>query len=90
MRQRDYIWITRETPGDVRRRILAEVAAETGVPIAEMMGYSRMRPICEARWRAWHRLRTETNKSLKQIGDLFGRDHTTVMNGLRRYQQMDA
>lgn len=86
------------THGDVRSHIpigghrpsdadvvLEQVARESGVPVAELVGRSRARYVVWARHRAMARLRDE-GWSLPAIGEVFGRDHTTVLHGIRRME----
>lgn len=68
------------------RDIAREVAAKHLVPVKEMLGRSHKRPLVRARWEAYYRCRHEAHQSLGAIASLFGRDHTTVWYGLRRYE----
>jgi hypothetical protein len=72
--------------------LLSSVAADHGLSIRDLESESRRGPVVRARqefmWRArairWsdggHRY------SLPMIGDFLGRDHTTVLHGVRRHQ----
>ena len=65
------------------RLIVRQVAEITGVPAEALFGrcrrqpYSRLRQLC-------YLLAYERGFSLPQIGRAFGRDHTTVLYGIRR------
>lgn len=65
------------TPGPCRR-IIDAVAAETGVPVAEILSNSRRRDIVLARHDAIWRCLAETQLSLVVVGRIFGRDHTSI------------
>ena len=71
----------------VWRRVLIEVARKHGLAVADLTGPRRARKIVAARQEAYYRMRTETMLSLLQIGQrLGGKDHTTVLYGIRRYE----
>ncbi|MDX1438054.1 MAG: chromosomal replication initiator protein DnaA, partial [Anaerolineales bacterium] len=63
-------------------QIVEAVAVDFDVPLDEMLGRSRAREVALPRQIAMYLLREELNLSLPQIGEqLGGRDHTTVMYG---------
>lgn len=71
--------------------ILRDVAERYDVGVDEIVGPSRVRqfvvPRQEVMWRARH----ETPLSLPQIGQrLGGRDHTTVLHGVRQHERRMA
>ena len=77
-----------ETPA---RRILNEVAEKHKMPVASFRSKSRMMPFINLRHEACYRLSTELGFSLMQIGRLMGnRDHTTVLNAIRRHKKILA
>lgn len=64
--------------------ILNSVAGATGISIAEIKGDKRTRPVVQARHLAMYLARELTDTSLPKIGERFGgRDHTTVMHGVK-------
>lgn len=63
------------------REIAEAVAAETGVPVADIMSSSRKRIPVHARWEVWKRL-AALGWSAGKIGRPWGYDHSTVMHGL--------
>ena len=70
--------------------IIRLVCAKHCVSPRDLMGVGRDKPTCDARFEAMYRVRTEikiagSEPSLPQIGKWFGRDHTSVLNALRRY-----
>ncbi len=84
MIERDWLKIGRPT----MRAILQEVAAETGYSIEQLKSQSRKHSLAIARHYAMWRMRQETRQSLPQIGAfLGGRDHTTVLHGVRKHAQ---
>lgn len=67
--------------------IATEVAAKHKVRFSDMLSIRRTRAAVAARQEAFWRCREETSMSLPQIGRMFGgRDHTTVMHGIRKYE----
>jgi hypothetical protein len=80
--------VTTETPA---RRIMNEVAEKHKMPIAAFRSPSRKMPFVNLRHEACYRLSAELGFSLMQIGRLMGnRDHTTVLNAIRRHKKILA
>ena len=65
-------------------RVVDAVSKLTGVTIAEIMGPRRDRHIIRARFAAMAIARDYLNLSYPQIGREFNRDHTSVINAMRR------
>lgn len=69
------------------KTIIFELCEKHGVTIAEIVGSKRTRHIVVARHEAFHRLSTETTMSLSQIAyRMGGRDHTTVIWGIKAHK----
>ena len=64
-------------------RIICEVAREFRVPARDLMSRKRTQWISRVRHRAWASLHDE-GYIVTEIADLFYRDHTTVLYGLRK------
>jgi chromosomal replication initiator protein len=75
----------REIPAEL---ILAETALYFGLTRADLVSKSRSRPLTTARHVAMYLVRECTGLSLLKIGELFERDHTTVMHGLNKVQKL--
>lgn len=76
-------------PRRLGRHIIAEVAQETGISVADILGPRRLAPVAAARRIAMQRVRDECKYSYPQIGKMFNRDHSTVIwacRGGRREQ----
>lgn len=71
------------------RDVIAEVAREHEVTPEQVMGRSVHRHVVRARWAAMARLR-EAGLSYPRIGRILGRDHSTVMYGIRRHAGLAA
>ena len=73
------------------KQIAREVGKKHGVSLNELVSHRRSRPIVVARHEAFWRCRNETSLSYPQIGRLFGgRDHTTVLWGIRQHEKRIA
>ncbi len=69
------------------REIAEEVARETGVTVDEMMGRSKLLRIVRARRTAWDRLHRTGRFTTPAIGRFFGRDHSTIVVGIKRHRR---
>lgn len=85
------------TPRAVSSTILAQVAYDHEVSVADMLSPARHRAVAYARFDAMSRLRAlktldgTVRYSTPQIAKLLGlKDHTTVLNGLRRWEIISA
>lgn len=74
------------------KAILLEVSRWSGISVLDLTSDRRAKPIVNARHCYFWRARNETARSLPYIGKLAGgRDHTTVLHGIRRFQSaLDA
>jgi hypothetical protein len=81
-----------ETPAETpARKILMEVAEKHKMPVGAFRSKSRTMPFINLRHEACYRLSMELHFSLMQIGRLMGnRDHTTVLNAIRRHKKILA
>lgn len=71
------------------KRILDETATKHCVSVDDIISPRRDRAILPARYEAIWRMKAETAMSLPAIGRrLGGRDHTTIINALKKYQRM--
>ena len=69
--------------------ILRDVCARTGVSRIDVLSSRHFAPAVRARQIIMYRIRTETRRSLPQIGKfLGGRDHTTILHGVRKVQAL--
>lgn len=67
--------------------IMKQVCEKHGVSNSELVGQRRAYPVVAARQEAMYRLSRETTLSLPAIAQRLGREcHTTVINGIRRYE----
>jgi len=76
-------------PDDPVRRILSDAAEIFGVTADEILGLSRRKEVREARWAAMHAVRETTDLSVMEIARRFGRDHTTVLANLKKFDELN-
>ncbi len=73
---------------DMRNPIVKRAARIIGCTMPQLKGPSRDGRLVRARWAVMYAMR-QRGKSLPQIGrDLGGRDHTTVIHGLKRAEEL--
>ncbi len=61
------------------------------IRLSDMIGPKRLRSYARPRQVAMYLAKQLTNRSLPEIGRRFGgRDHTTVMHGVRRIEELKA
>src|SRR5205814_2441461 len=66
--------------------ILDETASYFGLTRQDLVSKNRSRPLTTARHVAMYLLRDCTGLSLIKIGELFDRDHTTVLHGVKKIE----
>lgn len=73
------------------KAIIRQVSEKHKVPLADIMSARRNKYIVAARYEAMYRLRYETTMSYPEIGRrVGGRDHTTVLYGVRKHELLLA
>jgi len=78
-----------ETGQEIRpAMILEETASYFGLGPGDLVSKSRSRPLTTARHVAMYLLRELTGLSLIKIGDLFERDHTTALHGIKKVEAL--
>lgn len=65
-------------------RIVSEVSHCTYIPVGSILGPSRKRHIVKARFMAMVICRDYVGATLPEIGRAFNRDHTCVINAMKR------
>ena len=80
--------------GFVRRlsfdTLVAHAADLFGIAMRDILSNRRALPYCKARWALMRALRDGRECSLPHIGEVLNRDHTTIMHGLTRAQELYA
>lgn len=89
-------WVTRgrhlygpPTPSrsDLIRFRIEAVAKRHGLPLACILGARRTRPVSIARHEAYWEIKTTFGLSYPRLGVIFGRDHTSIMHGVRKHEE---
>lgn len=70
--------------------IIYRVAQKHGVGVGDIRGTSRKPNLVLARQEAAYEIRMKRGLSLPQIGVMLGRDHTTVLHGIKRHTALLA
>lgn len=69
-------------------RVIERICKASGVTRGQLLGSTRKAEVCEARFAAMVAMRN-SHLSMPAIGKaLGGRDHTTILHGLKRAQEM--
>jgi chromosomal replication initiator protein len=68
--------------------ILEETTAYFGLQAGDLLSKSRSRPLTTARHVAMYLMREFTGLSLIKIGELFDRDHTTALHGIKKIESL--
>ena len=72
--------------GAMVEKILSSVSKSYGVPIEDIKSKKKTENIANARHTSIYIIRNMTNLSLKEIGNIFGRDHSTVLSSLNKME----
>lgn len=70
-----------------RTRMAVEFARQRNIPLSDFFGKTRTRPVAWPRQDCMAMLRRKTGANVSTIGRIFGRDHTTVIHGIRASEQ---
>ena len=71
------------------RRIISMVAERHGFTVIDLKSERRAAPLVLARFEAMYFIKRHTTWSYPRIGNFFGgREHTSVMNAIRRYEAL--
>src|SRR4051812_39787039 len=88
LKRTEFMWAGRHEirPRSTKREeILYQVMDETGLTREQLVGGQKTGYIVKARhWLCW-RLYRETTMSMIGVGNYLNRDHTSILNGLKRH-----
>ena len=78
-------------PGNIPKdilvsRILSTVSKRNGITVEDITSKKKTDNIANARHVAIYIMRSLTDMSLKDIGKIFGRDHSTVLSSLNKVE----
>ena len=68
--------------------LIKATSALYDIPVSTLVSHHRDREITKLRWRVYWIGRTELGLSYTQVATLFRRDHTTILHGVRKYEQL--
>ena len=72
---------------DVIRELIEETARNHNLSTEALTGHNRRKGVIWPRFEIMWRARHELNAPLQLIGQVLGgRDHTTIMHGIKRYE----
>lgn len=71
------------------KNIIKIVSDITDVDIDSIMSKKQQAYICDARHLAIYFIREFTDLSLHEIADIFGRDHSTIFNSIRKVESLN-
>jgi len=87
-RVKHYVTPTPEYIPNGHREIVSSIAADMDVSLSDIIGLKRSKQIMQARLVAYKVLASRGTNSLAQVGRwIGGRDHSTVINGLRKFEK---
>lgn len=70
-------------------RIVTAVCTAFEIEHSELVGKSRVTQLCDARTIAFYLLKTVAGMSYKAIGRMFGRDHSTIIYNMHKYEDLN-
>ena len=76
----------RLTPRESRLMRIAQLCESRGVSVDDIIGRSRLTRVSKVRKEVYTMLRDE-RVSFPVIAQMFGRDHTTVVDGVQRHRR---
>lgn len=68
-------------------RIVDGVSRKHGVSKNELLGTSAKRYVVYPRWECWWIMYDSDSYSMTQIAEYFGKDHSTVVYGIRQHER---
>ena len=69
------------------KQIICLVSDVYNIPLEQLMGHRRFREWAVPRQLIYWLIRKTTNKSLPEIGRILGRDHATILHGIRQVEK---
>ena len=79
-------WIDGKTPRERADAIVSKIARRYGLTLEDLKGSELRRDVSQPRQHAMWSIRRIFGWSLPQIGRYFGRDHTTILHGIRQHE----
>jgi chromosomal replication initiator protein len=70
--------------------LIQEITTKSGIDAVELLSKTRKREVSDMRQFTFWSIRHTTKLSLDTIGAIFGRDHATVIHGIRNFESLIA
>ena len=67
--------------------IIQKIISDYGLTLEEIKGNQRTKQVTEPRWVMWKLIRKNSGMSYGEIGRLFNKDHSTILNGIKKAPQ---
>ena len=67
--------------------IVHKIMEDYDLTVEEIKGNQRTKQVTEPRWVMWKLIRKNSGLSYGEIGRLFNKDHSTIMNGIKKAPQ---
>jgi len=68
-------------------QIAARVAKQHGLTVEDLRGRKTTKRVCAARQHAFAEIYAAGRNSTLRIGAFFGRDHSSVLHGIRKHRE---
>lgn len=78
---------SKPSPAKRAKDIVSNIAELHMVSVRELLGNDRARYVAHPRQDAYRLIKLETGWSLPRIGQMFDRDHTTILYGIRQSEK---
>lgn len=72
------------------QKVERAIAQAAGVTVKEIYGRSRLQAIVDARHAIWFVLHKQMGYTSAYLGRIYGRDHTTILSGVRSIRERAA
>ena len=68
--------------------LIQEITTKSGIDAVDLLSKTRRREVSDMRQFTFWSIRSTTKLSLGAIGGIFGRDHATVIHGIRNFEAL--
>lgn len=70
--------------------LIVDISNRSGMSVRRLLGSSTQHNVCRWRQLGYYAAYRDLGKSTGQIGKVFGRDHSTVLAGVKRFEEIAA
>lgn len=68
--------------------LIQEITTKSGIDAVDLLSKTRRREVSDMRQFTFWSIRSTTKLSLGAIGGIFGRDHATVLHGIKNFENL--